>query len=132
MDVNFVKTYFSALFTTGDIDGDSRISQQEFEDLLVQPGVAVALQGVGVDVIGLVDFIDFIFKGGYPLSLDKFLDIVLQLRGSNRASVRDIVELRKFLITELSDLQADVMFIVDACRIGFWGMQPTTTSGVSR
>merc|ERR1712228_519148 len=95
MDVNFVKSYFRTLLEAADENADNQISQGEFEDMLIKPGVASALQSVGVDVVGLVDFIDFIFKGNDSLSLEEFLDIVLQLRGTNRASVRDIVDRRK-------------------------------------
>merc|ERR1711920_807805 len=55
--------------------------------------------------IGLVDFADFIFDGDGcgaeedepELDFPKFMDVVLQLRGSNNATVKDVVDLRKFV-----------------------------------
>jgi len=113
MDVNFVKTYFMHLLTEADDDGDSQISQEEFEKLLVMPGAAAALESVGVDVVGLVDFIDYMFSmNDNTLSLNTFMDIVMQLRGSNRATVRDIVDLRKMLVQQFTATQADIQVLL--------------------
>ena len=48
-----------------------------------------------MDVVGLVDFLDFIFLDGQELSFPEFMDVVLQLRGCNRATVRS--EMRRTL-----------------------------------
>lgn len=101
--VNYVKgTLLHMLQTSGlDADGDHQIARNEFEALLQNPGAAKALQEVGVDVIGLVDFTDFIFKDGKQLSFPDFMDMVLQLRGSNTATVKDLVDLRKVVMSEI-------------------------------
>merc|ERR1712151_875850 len=116
MDVSFVKTYFKHIVEIADENGDHEISKEEFEKLLITPGVAQALQSVSVDVVGLVDFIDWIFKGNMPLSVEKFMDIVLQLRGTNRATVRDIVDLRKLIVQECSNMRLEILHILDACK----------------
>merc|ERR1712008_252636 len=84
-----------------DDDGNQKISKAEFQALLVNPKTAKMVQEVGVDVVGLVDFADFIFKDGVELSFSEFMALVLQLRGSNTATVKDIVDLRKFIALEL-------------------------------
>merc|ERR1719183_759108 len=61
------------------------------------------IQEIGVDVVGLVDFADFIFKDGVELSFPEFMEIVLQLRGSNMSTVRDVVDLRKFMFNQMRD-----------------------------
>merc|ERR1740138_970334 len=95
------------LHTSGiDADGDQRIARQEFEALLELPGAAKAIQEVGVDVVGLMDFTDFIFKDGKELSFPDFMDILLQLRGSNTATVKDVVDLRKLFVSELDKLMS--------------------------
>eukprot|EP00929_Paragymnodinium_shiwhaense_P035152 TRINITY_DN1901_c0_g2_i1.p1 TRINITY_DN1901_c0_g2~~TRINITY_DN1901_c0_g2_i1.p1 ORF type:complete len:909 (-),score=169.99 TRINITY_DN1901_c0_g2_i1:312-3038(-) len=88
-----------------DEDGGGTISRDEFMLILDCELAIEALQDVGVDVIGLVDFADFIFgdedeQGSQPpveLTLPEFMSVVLQLRGSNNATVKDVVDLRKFL-----------------------------------
>jgi CRP-like cAMP-binding protein len=104
--VNYVKgTLLHMLQTSGlDADGDHLIAKHEFEALLENPIAAKALSEVGVDVIGLVDFTDFIFKEGRDLSFPDFMEIILQLRGSNTATVKDLVDLRKLVMSELDKL----------------------------
>merc|ERR1711920_1064797 len=80
-----------------DANGDHLISKEEFETLLSKRDAMVALKEVGVDVVGLVDFTDFIFGERAELSFSDFMEQIMQLRGTNTASVKDIVDLRKLL-----------------------------------
>eukprot|EP00928_Gymnodinium_smaydae_P034482 TRINITY_DN2441_c0_g1_i1.p1 TRINITY_DN2441_c0_g1~~TRINITY_DN2441_c0_g1_i1.p1 ORF type:complete len:665 (-),score=164.75 TRINITY_DN2441_c0_g1_i1:38-2032(-) len=101
MTVRFVKSKLLELIREGGIDEDQNgmISKPEFEELLTHPEAARILQEVGVDVVGLVDFADFIFHDeGVELSFPDFMELVLQLRSSNTATVKDIVDLRKFIV----------------------------------
>eukprot|EP00747_Dinoflagellata_sp_TGD_P167047 gnl/TRDRNA2_/TRDRNA2_190804_c0_seq1.p1 gnl/TRDRNA2_/TRDRNA2_190804_c0~~gnl/TRDRNA2_/TRDRNA2_190804_c0_seq1.p1 ORF type:complete len:635 (-),score=130.03 gnl/TRDRNA2_/TRDRNA2_190804_c0_seq1:43-1947(-) len=119
------------MHTTGiDSDYDNRISRQEFERMLENTEAARALQEVGVDVVGLVDFTDFIFtrEGDHympddeqaddnlvsldeglgdeiDLSFEEFMDVVLQLRGTNQATVKDVVDLRKSMTKQLNRME---------------------------
>merc|ERR1719471_1161822 len=81
MDVNFVKHYFKNLVTVSDINGDKHISKEDFKTLMHLPEALRALNSVGVDVIGLVDLADFIFKDIKGMPLRDFMELVLQLRG---------------------------------------------------
>jgi len=101
--LTYVRTQLQNMLQTSgiDADGDSKINKQEFGKLLELPEACRAIQEVGVDVVGLMDFTDFIFKDGKELSFPDFMDMVLQLRGTNVATVKDIVDLRKLLISEL-------------------------------
>jgi len=104
--VNYVKdTLQTMLRSSGlDADCDDKISKEEFDQLLEKPDAARALQEVGVDVIGLVDFTDFIFQDGKELSFPDFMDVILQLRGTNTATVKDIVDLRKLVVSEFQKI----------------------------
>lgn len=84
-----------------DIDKNNHINKQEFQALIVQPKAVQLIRALGVDIMGLVDFSDFIFAEDRELSYAEFMAMVLELRGSNNATVRDIVELRKWLMQEL-------------------------------
>eukprot|EP00913_Durusdinium_trenchii_P000437 g400.t1 len=82
-----------------DADGDNRISKEEFDTLLSKPEAAKALMNIGVDVVGLVDYRDVLFgnEGSMELSFAEFMEAILELRGTNNAKVKDIVDLRKFV-----------------------------------
>eukprot|EP00929_Paragymnodinium_shiwhaense_P008245 TRINITY_DN11218_c0_g1_i1.p1 TRINITY_DN11218_c0_g1~~TRINITY_DN11218_c0_g1_i1.p1 ORF type:complete len:784 (-),score=151.71 TRINITY_DN11218_c0_g1_i1:418-2769(-) len=95
-----------------DRNGDHMISKVEFEAILDNPEAAKLLKRVDVDVYGLVDLSDFIFTrddgGEKDLSFMEFMDIVLSLRGSNVAMVKDIVDLRKFIKTTVGRLDEKI------------------------
>merc|ERR1719282_1551461 len=105
MDVNFVKNHLLLCIKSIDSNGDKHISKEEFEALLANADVARALQNINVDVVGLVDFMDYIFAEKSDLSFPLFMETVLQLRGNNTATVKDIVDLRKFMAQELWNIE---------------------------
>jgi ribosomal protein L40E len=88
-----------------DVDGDMKISAREFTSLLLVPAAASAIQDVGVDPVGLIDFADFIFHEQEFLTFGDFIEILLQFRGSNGCTVKDIVEVRRYLMTELRNIE---------------------------
>jgi hypothetical protein len=86
-------------------EGDGRISRADFEDLLTKPDAIKVIHQVGVDVIGLVDQTDFIFENDQDLTFAEFFDLILKLRGTNTTTVKDMVDLRKLLRTEMDHMQ---------------------------
>jgi len=89
-----------------DEDGNQHISKEEFEAVLINPEVCAALQAVGVDPVGLVDFTDFLFEeDALPVPVAKFLDLILQLRGSNSATIKDLVSMRRLLVLEMQRME---------------------------
>merc|ERR1712045_916786 len=95
-----------------DENRDQQISKQEFQVLLETPEAAKALLNIGVDVVGLVDFMDYIFDEDREVSFSQFMETVLQLRGTNTATVRDIVDLRKFMAQEIWNLESKLSDIL--------------------
>eukprot|EP00927_Polykrikos_kofoidii_P007807 TRINITY_DN13207_c0_g1_i1.p1 TRINITY_DN13207_c0_g1~~TRINITY_DN13207_c0_g1_i1.p1 ORF type:complete len:836 (+),score=192.94 TRINITY_DN13207_c0_g1_i1:151-2658(+) len=105
--VNYVRVKLDKVMAIIDEDGGGTISRDEFMLILENQEAMEALQDVGVDVVGLVDFADFIFgdEGAcddeetpeVELTMPEFMEVILQLRGSNNATVKDIVDLRKFI-----------------------------------
>merc|ERR1712190_704090 len=90
-----------------DTDMDKRISKEEFEHILLNPKASKALNNIGVDVVALVDFADFFFQSdkhgecfNEKWSFQEFMEFIMQVRGVNAATVRDIMELRKFIHAE--------------------------------
>merc|ERR1719506_540078 len=56
--------------------------------------------------MGLKELTDFIFAGDRVLCFHDFMAMVLQLRGSNHATVKDIVDLRHFMVVAISELHS--------------------------
>jgi len=107
LTVNWVKSQVQTVLKEGglDKDNDGAISKEEFSKILEFPVACRALEEVGVDVMNLVDNIDFIFADDTDedepkerqLKFGEFIELVLSLRGCNTATVKDIVDLRKFI-----------------------------------
>mmetsp|Transcript_43626 Transcript_43626/g.79533 ORF Transcript_43626/g.79533 Transcript_43626/m.79533 type:complete len:813 (-) Transcript_43626:59-2497(-) len=90
------------LQTSGlDANGDQMISVEEFSGLMSIPDAVRTLHQLGVDVVNLVDQADYIFEKSEELKFQDFMEVVLKLRGTNQATVRDIVDLRKSLHLEV-------------------------------
>jgi hypothetical protein len=83
-----------------DEDGNGQISKDEFMSLLENPEAARSLRDVGVDVIGLIDYQDFLFQEDEEFNFGTFVEVVLSLRGGNNATVKDMVDLRKVVQVE--------------------------------
>lgn len=106
MDVDFAKKALWELISKGaaDEDGDNRISEQEFVNVLSKPEAVTALTSLGVDVDAALDYGKLLFEDGEPLTFPDFMRGILTLRGSNQTTVKDIVDLRKFTAEEFSQL----------------------------
>jgi hypothetical protein len=101
----FVREELVALFEQIGVDpACGAISRSSFEDLLSKPSAIKVLHQVGVDVVGLVDQTDFIFEGETELPFPEFFDLILKLRGTNTATVKDMVDLRKLIRTEMDSM----------------------------
>lgn len=111
LTILYVKDTLEKAFLTANLGTsvDHKITRDDFAELLTHPVAYKALASVGVDVVGLLDFSDFIFQGNTALTFSDFVEIVLQLRGSNGATVKDLVDLRLFLGTEIKQMKASLL-----------------------
>lgn len=107
MLVNHVRRQVQSVLDEIDCDNDGKVSKEEFRAILRAPVAVKALQEVGVDVMALVDSAELIFqsddegnKFDKSLTFNDFMSVVLQLRGANPATVRDVMDLRKFVHTQ--------------------------------
>lgn len=103
--IKSVKEKLNKMYALIDKDGDMKISRDEFVAFLEQDAAKV-INDVGVDVIALLDMTDYLFKDSDKLSFEDFLDMVLRFRGSNTATVKDLVDLRLFVMEELERLRS--------------------------
>lgn len=81
------------------------LTREEFAMLLTKPDAVKVIKMLGVDVLGLADFADFFFRGTDEIVFGDFMELVLQLRGSNKATVKDVVDLRRHIILEITEIK---------------------------
>eukprot|EP00931_Biecheleriopsis_adriatica_P032470 TRINITY_DN18949_c0_g1_i2.p1 TRINITY_DN18949_c0_g1~~TRINITY_DN18949_c0_g1_i2.p1 ORF type:complete len:872 (+),score=190.74 TRINITY_DN18949_c0_g1_i2:78-2693(+) len=75
---------------------DAELSQTDFQTIMVDSGVLKICHSVGVDVAVLADMMDVLFeqasKGSSSLRFADLVEVVLSMRGSNPATVKDCKE----------------------------------------
>lgn len=111
LKVNFVKSRLRwMLINTGlDADHDMKISRKELDMLLMDPVAARIIKDVGVDPVGLVDFGDYIFQDSKDgLTFPQFIEVILQFRGTNNATVKDVVDLRKVTLIKMDKIRTQM------------------------
>eukprot|EP00927_Polykrikos_kofoidii_P040960 TRINITY_DN3490_c0_g2_i1.p1 TRINITY_DN3490_c0_g2~~TRINITY_DN3490_c0_g2_i1.p1 ORF type:complete len:725 (-),score=127.75 TRINITY_DN3490_c0_g2_i1:414-2534(-) len=125
MLVTYVNDKLSKVMSLLDTDGGGTISKKEFIEILDNVDAVRCLNDVGVDVFGLVDLADYIFEDDdssneeeVELDFSKFMEVVLQLRGTNQATVKDIVDLRKFMRQAMMENYRQTTTIIDQLKEG--------------
>jgi len=93
----------------GVANGEHFVSKDHFSKLTEEREAMRSLHEVGVDVVALVELGDFLFRDADFIPLNDFIQVVLQFRGSNTATVKDVVDMRKFVSRELADLEARLL-----------------------
>eukprot|EP00931_Biecheleriopsis_adriatica_P035842 TRINITY_DN20653_c0_g1_i3.p1 TRINITY_DN20653_c0_g1~~TRINITY_DN20653_c0_g1_i3.p1 ORF type:complete len:853 (+),score=200.10 TRINITY_DN20653_c0_g1_i3:262-2820(+) len=75
---------------------DMKLTEFEFQQLVMEPGVVKVMQEAGVDVAVLADMIDLVWedatKSSSEMSFPDLVNIVLNMRGTNPATVKDCKE----------------------------------------
>jgi voltage-gated sodium channel len=97
---------------------DERISYVEFQKIVDNKEALQALEEVGVNPVGIVDFAEhFFFDEGKPieLSFEEFMETVLNLRKDNLATVKDILDIwrriKNSTCMDCHDLQKDIGYV---------------------
>jgi len=84
------------------------VTKEHFFLLLERREVLMSLHSCSVDICGLIDLIDFLFMDDKQLTLYDLIRTILQFRSCSAATVKDVVELRKYLTHELELLKASL------------------------
>jgi hypothetical protein len=108
--LSVVKTKVEHIFYELALDADNNglISKDEFVKIIENREAARAIQELGVDVVQMVDMAEVFFatddEDAYDkeLSFSEFMDAVIQLRGTNFATVKDLVNVRNFLTKQIA------------------------------
>jgi hypothetical protein len=81
-----------------DRNHDGTLSWEEFQGILASPDALKVLELVNVDPVSMIDIAeDSFFEDGHPVSITfaDFMEMVLDLRGGQEATVEDIMKLGK-------------------------------------
>ncbi|CAE7682357.1 DUSP9, partial [Symbiodinium necroappetens] len=80
---------------------EAPISQQDFQSYLTDPEVTGILASVKVDVVVLADMLEMFYEDlertGDVMTFEKMVELMLNGRGSNTATVRDTKELLRMI-----------------------------------
>lgn len=112
------QTLRKCLTQTADTDCDGTVSPDEFLAMLSNREAVRALKEIDIDVLCLVDYVNIIFGDGHDnIPFPDLIQVLLQLRGGNTCTVKDLIDLRKWLsgrlgaielLTQQRDLQKEV------------------------
>mmetsp|Transcript_56407 Transcript_56407/g.131778 ORF Transcript_56407/g.131778 Transcript_56407/m.131778 type:complete len:571 (+) Transcript_56407:88-1800(+) len=99
----------TCLSAGADTNNDGCIDIGEFQSMIQNQQVRKVLREVDVDVQTLVNFADVLFEdedgqSRMELPFADFMQRLLQLRGRNTATVKDLVDLRKWMSRELQSM----------------------------
>lgn len=124
LTVMFVKGRLEKVIQMIDEDGNGNVSKEEFAKILDDKSVVEALNEVGVDVEALVESSDILFVDEETgeekeLSMLEFMKQVLQFRGNNGATVKDIVDLHKFIKKKVDQTSTDMEELRKMLEKGF-------------
>jgi len=86
-----------------------RVWKDDFELMMDDAAIKSAMKDQGVDLTAFMEFASCLFEHEpeMPLSLEEFVKYVMQFRGTKAATVRDLVELRKFITLLLHNATCD-------------------------
>jgi len=111
MSTAFIREKVLETLEAIDEDGDGQIAKNEFMAILEHPKAVDALTEASVDVVALVDIADVIFQSDRAgekfessLDFDSFMSIVMKFCGTNNATVKDIVDIRRIMMAQSSSM----------------------------
>jgi hypothetical protein len=102
MLIQYSTSCFEEIWHRLDDSGDGKLSKGEFASILHDKAAWTALTEMDVDPLSLYNLQDQIFSNAETgeerdLTLDEFMEVILTFRGSNKATVKDMNDLRKGL-----------------------------------
>lgn len=98
MTVDKVHEQFGEIVQELDENGDGTLSWEEFQKIMDHKSALDALEGVNVDPEAMIDMAeDFFWEDGEPVTVTfvEFMNMVLDLRGGQQATVKDVMGLGK-------------------------------------
>lgn len=119
--VGFVKHRLMRVLTEIDDNNSQSISREEFLSILANPEAIDTLSVVGIDVLAIIELADFVFTDEddsqeMELSFTDFIKTILSFRGSNHATVKDIVDFHKFVKGKIDQSTQELRELKEALK----------------
>mmetsp|Transcript_36796 Transcript_36796/g.66708 ORF Transcript_36796/g.66708 Transcript_36796/m.66708 type:complete len:874 (+) Transcript_36796:2-2623(+) len=97
MTVAFLSSQMREKMELFNYSTEGAVNQFEFQKMLWEPEITKILQGIGVDVVTLVDMLGILYEdickdGREGLEFEEIIDLILNMRGANPATVKDVKE----------------------------------------
>mmetsp|Transcript_551 Transcript_551/g.1772 ORF Transcript_551/g.1772 Transcript_551/m.1772 type:complete len:589 (+) Transcript_551:109-1875(+) len=87
-----------------DANGNGFVSAVEFAEVFENQSLLRKLNDLGVDVGAFADFASFMLTDGSEIPIADFIDMAAHFRGSDNATVKDILEMRRFMCLQFQGL----------------------------
>lgn len=100
-----VESQLSRMSAQIDADGSGSIDSVEFDLIIKDPELTQSFTDLGVDLVGLAHFGEFIFQICDELSYTKFAAVIGHFRGDKAATVKDLMDIRRYITMELLSLE---------------------------
>eukprot|EP00928_Gymnodinium_smaydae_P036421 TRINITY_DN25461_c0_g1_i1.p1 TRINITY_DN25461_c0_g1~~TRINITY_DN25461_c0_g1_i1.p1 ORF type:complete len:614 (-),score=79.91 TRINITY_DN25461_c0_g1_i1:517-2358(-) len=109
IQIKWIKDNFTRMIQVEtDELGNEFISRTEFLAMLSNNEAMATLRAIDVDIDTFVEFVDVLFESSTEKDLIcvwQLADLIVQLRGSNSATVKDIIEVRRMLSAHFKQIQ---------------------------
>eukprot|EP00931_Biecheleriopsis_adriatica_P062696 TRINITY_DN37840_c0_g1_i1.p1 TRINITY_DN37840_c0_g1~~TRINITY_DN37840_c0_g1_i1.p1 ORF type:complete len:622 (+),score=113.87 TRINITY_DN37840_c0_g1_i1:24-1868(+) len=124
--VTFLRDSLQKAISSADNNEDRLLQQDEFFQMLRDQSAVSALKSIGVDMVSLIDYADIIFSGEEGadnpaengISFGDFMCFVLDLRNTKTATVKDLVDFRKWLASSFrAELREDMSSLLGAAGV---------------
>jgi hypothetical protein len=114
--IHIVKEHLMKVFAKAGFviyDETTIINRDKFQTLMLDMTFIQGMRDVNVDPVGLIDFIDFIFKDvecqdHHGVTFLKFVEMTVKLGGTNVATVKDVIDMRQVIIRRMFDIERTV------------------------
>lgn len=107
MDIQYVTEAIQDYMSRTVEDGQEMVTKSEFQAMLESDEAVTAFVDVDIDVVALAESPDLIFTGEDSMGFREFMEQLLLLRGSNMATLKDVVQARKHLAKDFEQVLGD-------------------------
>jgi hypothetical protein len=96
-EARYLKNNLLSILQCYDKDEDECVGPEEFDTFFRNPEVHEHLSRFGTKVQGVMSLKSVVFEETSRLKFSQLLELIMRLRGENKAEVTDIMELREFI-----------------------------------
>jgi len=98
VELKNVNDQITHMLEVADDNDDNEITRGEFASLFTnKEHLSILKDELEVDVSQLIDSADFLFRKGDSVDISEFKRVLLQLRGSKHATVKDLLNMQSFV-----------------------------------